>query len=302
MRIVSLVPAATEIAAAIGALDDLVAVTHDCDHPAAVRGLPRVTRSTIAAGTDSASIDAAVRAAGDRGESTFHLDADALHAAAPDVLLGQTLCRVCAVTLEQVPSTLRHAPDVVPLEAATIEGIFEDIARIAAALGRADAGASLVADLRSRVRAIERAVAGRPRARVACLEWISPLFNAGHWVPEQIRCAGAEDVLGMAGARSREVDWAELVAASPDWVFVMLCGFDATRAAREAASLAGRAEWDALPAVEAGRVFALDGNAYFSRPGPRVVDGAQLLASIVHPDRVQPPGGAAAIRVDPRYS
>jgi iron complex transport system substrate-binding protein len=297
MRIVSLVPAGTEIAAAIGALDDLVAVTHDCDHPAAVRALPRVTRSTIAGGTDSASIDAAVRAAADRGESTFHLDAAALDAAAPDVLLGQTLCRVCAVTLEQVPARLRRAPDIVPLEASTIDGIFEDITRVAAALRRTEAGASLVAALRQRLRHIEHAVAGAPRPRVACLEWIAPLFNAGHWVPEQVRWAGAEDVLGEAGARSREVDWADLVDASPEWVFVMLCGFDAGRAAKEATELAGRAEWDSLPAVRAGRVYALDGNAYFSRPGPRVLDGAQLLASIVHPDRVQPPPGAAAIRV-----
>jgi iron complex transport system substrate-binding protein len=298
MRVVSLVPAATEIAAAIGALDDLVAVTHDCDHPPSVRGLPRVTRSTIPAGSDSATIDAAVREAADRGESTFHLDGHALRVSAPDVVLGQTLCRVCAVTLEQASSEWHRSGDVVPLEASSIEGILDDIIRVADALQRPRAGASLVAELRSRLRGIEAAVAGSPRSRVACLEWLAPPFNAGHWVPEQVRSAGAEDVLGAAGARSRVVSWAELSAGAPDWIFIMLCGLDAERAAREARALLGSAEWDSLPAVKSRRVYALDGNAYFSRPGPRVIDGTQLLASIVHPDRVQAPPGAAAIRVD----
>jgi iron complex transport system substrate-binding protein len=295
MRIVSLVPAATEIAAAIGALDELVAVTHDCDHPAAVRSLPRVTRSTIPAGSDSAAIDAAVREAADRGDSTFHLDAEALRASAPDVLLGQTLCRVCAVTLEQVPTAWRRAPAVIPLEGDSIDGILDDIERVGAGTGRREAAGALVADLRLRLRAIERAVAAAPRPRVACLEWIAPLFNAGHWVPEQVRSAGAEDVLGHAGARSREVTWSELGDARPDWIFVMLCGFDAERAVRESTVLRAQPEWRSLDAVRGGRVLALDGNAYFSRPGPRVVDGVQLLASILHPGLVTAPEGARAL-------
>lgn len=297
MRIVSLVPAATEIAAALGAADELVAVTHDCDHPAAVRGLPRITRSTIPAGADSAAIDAAVRDAAARGESTFHLDPDALRASDPDVLLGQTLCRVCAVTLEQVPAAWREQPAVVPLDASSLEGIFADISRVASGIGRADAGTALVADLRSRLRRLAESVAAQPRVRVACLEWIAPLFNAGHWVPEQARCAGALDVLGTAGARSREVSWAELAAARPEVIVLALCGFDAERASREARALDDRPEWRSLAAVRAGRAFAVDGNAYFSRPGPRVVDGAQLLASIVHPGVVSPPRAARVIPI-----
>jgi iron complex transport system substrate-binding protein len=297
MRIVSLVPAGTEIVAALGATDELVAVTHDCDHPAAVLRLPRVTRSTIAAGSDSAAIDTQVRQAGERGESTFHLDADALRDARADVLIGQTLCRVCAVTLEQIPVMPGRAPTVVPLEASSIAGIFTDIEHVALALGRENAGRSLVAELRGRLRDIEGAVADAPRTRVACLEWIAPLFNAGHWVPEQVRIAGGDDVLGQAGARSRVVEWHELTAARPDAIFLTLCGFDARRAEREAPVLDGRAEWRELGAVRAGRVYALDGNAYFSRPGPRVVDGAQLLASILHPGRVAPPADAATIPV-----
>jgi iron complex transport system substrate-binding protein len=297
MRIVSLVPAGTEIVAALGATDELVAVTHDCDHPAAIRSLPRVTKSTIMTGSDSAAIDAQVREAGERGESTFHLDADALRDARADVLIGQTLCRVCAVTLEQVPVTTGRAPAVVPLEASSIDGVFADIERVAVALDRASAGRSLIAELRSRLRGVEAAVADAPRPRVACLEWIAPLFNAGHWVPEQVRIAGGDDVLGRAGARSRVVEWSELAEARPDAIFLTLCGFDARRAEREARVLDERPEWRELEAVRAGRVYALDGNAYFSRPGPRVVDGAQLLASILHPGRVAPPADAATIPV-----
>jgi len=297
MRIVSLVPAGTEIVAALGAGDELVAVTHDCDHPTVVRSLPRVTKSTIASGSDSASIDAQVREAGERGESTFHLDADALRDARADILIGQTLCRVCAITLEQVPVATGREPAVVPLQASSIAGIFTDIERVAVALGREAAGRTLVADLRGRLRGIEAAVAGAPRPRVACLEWIAPLFNAGHWVPEQVRIAGATDVLGEAGARSRVVEWSELADAQPDAIFLTLCGFDARRTEREASALDERPEWQALDAVRAGRVYALDGNAYFSRPGPRIVDGAQLLASLLHPGLVAPPAQAGAILV-----
>ena len=295
MRVVSLVPAATEIAAAIGALGDLVAVTHDCDHPVAVRSLPRVTRSTIPVGADSAAIDAAVRDAAARGDSTFHLDDDALRHAGPDVLLGQTLCRVCAVTLDRIPTTWSSTPIVVPLEATTIEGIFEDISRVGAALERADSASALVVELRSRLRRTESSVAGAQRPRIACLEWIAPLFNAGHWVPEQVRIAGAEDVLGQPGARSREITWAELEDAAPEWIFIMLCGFDAQRAVHEASALADTPAWRSLFAVRDGRVFVLDGNAYFSRPGPRIVDGVQLLASILHPELVLAPAGASAL-------
>jgi iron complex transport system substrate-binding protein len=297
VRVVSLVPAATEIAAAIGALNDLVAVTHDCDHPASVRALPRVTRSTIPDGANGAAIDAAVREAAERGESTFHLDDEALRHAGPDVLLGQTLCRVCAITLERIPTTWSSTPTVVPLEATNIEGILQDIDRVGAALRRADNASALVTHLRERLDNIASSVANSPRPRVACLEWIAPLFNAGHWVPEQVRIAGAEDVLGEPGARSREISWADVADAAPEWIFIMLCGFDAERAMRETAPLTNVPEWLALPAVRAWQVYVLDGNAYFSRPGPRVVDGAQLLAAVLHPDRVQPPVGAAALRL-----
>ena len=279
----SLVPAGTEIAFALGAGGDVVAVTHDCDFPPAARKLPRVTRSAIAPGSDSLAIDAQVRAAAERGESTFHLDAAALAAARPDVLLGQTLCAVCAVTVAQVPATIDPAPTVVPLDGDSIEGIFADIDRAGVALGRRDAAARLVA--------------GASRPRVACLEWLAPLFNAGHWVPEQIALAGGHDVLGEPGARSEELTLADVAAADPDMIVLMPCGFDAERAVAESRALAKGPAWDALRAVRDGRVFAVDGNAYFSRPGPRIVDGIELLASLFHPDRTSAPKSARAIRL-----
>jgi iron complex transport system substrate-binding protein len=288
MRVVSLVPAATEIVWALGATDQLVAVTHDDDFPAAVLGLPRVTRSTIPAGAAAREIDAHVRAAAARGESTFHLDEQALRDSRPDVILGQTLCAVCAVTLDRVPASLDREPVVVPLAASSIDGMFEDIRRVGAALRCEDEADRLIGDLRSRLARVEERVAGLLRPRVACLEWLDPLFNGGHWVPEQVRIAGGEDVLGTAGERSREIGWDDVFAARPEIVIAMPCGWDARRAAREAEGL-GR--------IGTARIVGVDGAAYFSRPGPRLVDGAELLASIFHPDAVSAPQDAIAISV-----
>ena len=288
MRIVSLVPAATEIVWALGATDQLVAVTHDDDFPPAVLSLPRVTRSTIPADATAREIDVHVREAGARGESTFHLDEQALRDARPDVILGQTLCAVCAVTLDRVPATLERQPEVVPLSASSIDGMFLDIRRVGAALRCADDADRLVLDLRSRLATVEARVAGLARPRVACLEWLDPLFNGGHWVPEQVRSAGGLDVLGTAGARSREIGWDDVIAARPEIVIAMPCGWDAARAAREA---------EALGRIPSARIIGVDGAAYFSRPGPRLVDGVELLASIFHPDAVRAPDGAIAVPV-----
>ncbi|HLZ47694.1 MAG TPA: ABC transporter substrate-binding protein [Candidatus Limnocylindria bacterium] len=299
MRIASLVPAGTEIAYALGAGHDLVAVTHDCDFPPAARKLPRLTRSTIAPGSGSFAIDAQVRAAVERGESTFHLDAAALAAARPDVLLGQTLCAVCAVTVEQLPASMDPAPVVVPLDGLSLEGIFADIDRVGVALGRRDAAARLVADLRTRIAHVGFLIAGASRPRVACLEWLAPLFNAGHWVPEQVALAGGHDVLGTPLVPSIDVPFERLREVDPEYLFLLPCGFDADRALAEARVLTDRPDWTELRAVRDGRTWVLDGNAYFSRPGPRVVDGIELLASLLHPDRVKPPNGTRAIRLEP---
>ncbi|TMB74201.1 MAG: cobalamin-binding protein [Chloroflexi bacterium] len=225
MRIVSLVPAATEIAFALGSGDDVVAVTHDCDYPEAARALPRVTRSTIPAGTSSRDIDVAVRAAAAEGDSTFHVDAS---------------------------------------------------------VGRAREAASFVASLRERIDRVRERVARLPHPTVVALEWLDPLFSAGHWVPEQVAAAGGVELIGRANARSREISLDDVVAADPDYVLILPCGFDAERAARESRVLIADERWTQLRAVRDGHVLTLDGNAYFSRPGPRVVDGIELLASALH--------------------
>jgi iron complex transport system substrate-binding protein len=285
---VSLVPAATEMVWALGAVDQLVAVTHDDDFPRAVLALPRVTRSTIPADATAREIDSHIREASARGESTFHLDERALREARPDVILGQTLCAVCAVTLDQIPASLDREPLVVPLDASSIDGMLADLRRVAAALGREAAGERVVAQLGARLGSVAERVAGLARPRVACLEWLDPLFNAGHWVPEQVRIAGGEDVLGTAGARSREVTWHDVLAARPEIVIAMPCGWNAERAAHEA---------EALGDLAGARAFGVDGAAYFSRPGPRLIDGAELLASILHPGLVARPEGAIASEV-----
>lgn len=294
MRIVSLVPAGTEIAWALGLTDSLVAVTHDCDHPPEVRTLPRVTHTTVPAVAGSREIDAVVRAAADRQETTFHLDPDALRAARPEVILGQTICEVCAVSLAQVPATLSPAPRVVPLEAESMEGVFTDIGRVADALGVPGRGEEVIRSLRARLTRIEERVLGLPRPRVACLEWLDPLFNGGHWVPDQVASAGGTDVLGVQGERSREVGWDEIVRARPDVLVLMPCGFGVERSCAEAELIRGRAGFDALPAARQGRVFAVDGASYFSRPGPRLVDGAELMAALLHPDLFPPPAVTSA--------
>ena len=204
------------------------------------------------------------------------------------MLLGQTLCAVCAVTLDALPATLDPAPRVVLLDGDSIAGIYADIVRVGDAIDRRAAADALVARLRERVADVRERVAGAKRPRVACLEWLDPLFNAGHWVPEQVDLAGGVDVLGEPGARSRVVTQADVIAADPDVLLLMPCGFEAERAHAEAGELLRGMDWSLLRAVRAGRAFALDGNAYFSRPGPRVVDGIELLASLLHPDRARP--------------
>lgn len=296
MRVVSLVPAGTEIAHALGATSELVGVTHDCDYPPEVRTVPRVTRSTIVAGATSGAIDAAVRAAAASGDSTFHLDADALAAARPDVILGQTLCSVCAVTVAQMPATLDPAPAIVPLDGGSLAGILDDVRRVGDALGRDRQAVALVASLRARMDAVRQQVAGAGRPGVVCLEWLDPLFTAGHWVPEQVDVAGGRDLFGTPGVPSTDIPLERLFDADPEYLFLVPCGFDAPRALAESATLRSRAGWAELRAVREGTVYALDGSRYFSRPGPGVVDGIEILASILHPDRAPARAELLAVR------
>jgi iron complex transport system substrate-binding protein len=295
VRIASLVPSATEMLFALGLGDGVVAVTHECDHPPAALERPHVTRSVIPPGLSTAEIDRAVRERTERGEALYELDAGRLATVAPDLVVTQAVCEVCAVSYDDVVAVaarLPTRPRVLSLDPSTLGDVLADVSRLAEAAGVAGAGAALARDAERRLARVREAVAGAPRPRVLALEWLAPPFIGGHWVPEMIELAGGENVLGRPGDRSRTAVWEELRASRPDVVVVMPCGYDAPVALDEAR--AHRAE---LAALEARAVHAVDAAAYFSRPGPRLVDGVELLAHLLHPDRVPAFAGAPALAV-----
>jgi iron complex transport system substrate-binding protein len=284
MRIVSLVPSATEMLFALGLGPDLVAVTHECDYPAAAQHLPRVTRDVLPVGLDAAAIDAAVKARTLAGESIYELDAEALQALAPDLIVTQALCSVCAVSFDDVraiAAELSPRPRVISLDPHTVGEVLGDARTLAQATDRKDAAVDLIGDAAARIDRIRLAVKDAPRPRVVALEWLDPPFVAGHWTPQLIAYAGGEDVLGFPGENSEQHTWEMVRAAQPDIVIVMPCGYGAEIAHREA-----EMHRDELTTLGAGEVIAVDASAYFSRPGPRLVDGLELLASILHPELI----------------
>jgi iron complex transport system substrate-binding protein len=294
MRIVSLVPSATEMLFALGLGDEVTAVTHECDHPPEARERPRVTRDVIGPGLSSAEIDRAVRERTERGESIYELDEAALTRLQPDLIVTQALCSVCAVSYDDVRAIagqLDSRPQVISLDPHTIGEVLGDARTLAQATDAKDAGVALVEDAASRIDRVRLAVRAMAPVPVAALEWLDPVFVAGHWTPQLIEYAGGHDVLGLAGEPSEQRSWQEVAEARPEVVLVMPCGYDAERAAEEAYEYA-----DQLAALGARRVVAVDASAYFSRPGPRLVDGLELLASVLHPDRLpDPPGGVIEI-------
>jgi iron complex transport system substrate-binding protein len=297
MRIVSLVPSATEMLFALGLGPDLVAVTHECDYPAAARELPKVTRDVLPAGLSAAEIDAAVKERTLAGESIYELDAEALHDLAPDLIVTQALCAVCAVSYDDVRAIAEEIdsqPMVISLDPHTVGEVLGDARTLAQATDRKDAAVELVAEAAARIDRIRLATRNARRIRVAALEWLDPPFAAGHWTPQLIAYAGGEDVLGFPGENSEERAWEEVAAAAPDVVIVMPCGYDVEIAHREA-----EMHRDQLAAVGAGEIVAVDAAAYFSRPGPRLIDGLELLAHILHPELVpQPEPPARALTVE----
>jgi iron complex transport system substrate-binding protein len=296
VRIASLVPSATEALFALGLGDSVVAVTHECDHPAATRDLPKLTSSVIAEGLPPGEIDARVREVTARGESLYRLDEATLAALEPDLIVTQALCAVCAVSFDDVRAVagrLPGSPRVVSLDPGTLEEVLGDITRLAWATGNPRLGERLLKSLRARLGAVAEAVASAERPRVAALEWLDPVYVGGHWVPEMIAAAGGEDVLGRPGEKSRVAGWDEVAATQPDLVVVMPCGLYAPEAAAQARDHAGE-----IASLGAGRVAAVDAASSFSRPGPRLVDGIELLAHLLHPDRVEAP---AAIAFDPLW-
>jgi iron complex transport system substrate-binding protein len=288
VRIVSLVPSATEMLFALGLGDDLVAVTHECDYPDAARDLPRVTQDVLPSGLSAAEIDAAVKERTLAGESIYKLDEEALHELAPDLIVTQALCSVCAVSYDDVRSIAEEIdsqPMVISLDPHTVGEVLGDARTLAQATNSKDAAVDLIAEASARIDRIRIATKDvKRRPRVAALEWLDPPFAAGHWTPQLIAYAGGEDVLGFAGENSEEHTWAEVAASQPDIVIVMPCGYDAEIAHREA-----EMHRDELAALGAGEVVAVDASAYFSRPGPRIIDGLELLAHILHPELVPAP-------------
>jgi iron complex transport system substrate-binding protein len=295
MRIVSLVPSATEMLFALGLGPDLVAVTHECDYPAAARELPKITRDVLPRGLSAAEIDAAVRERTLAGQSIYELDEDLLHDLRPELIVTQALCSVCAVSFDDVRAVAEEIdtrPEVVALDPHTVGEVLGDARTLAQATDRKDAAVELVRDGAARIDRVRLAVRGARRPRVAALEWLDPPFAAGHWVPQLIEYAGGEDVLGFAGERSEERSWREIQASEPDVVVVMPCGYDADTAYREA-----EMHRDELLSLGAGEVVGVDAAAYFSRPGPRIIDGLELLAYILHPELVPEPATAQALTV-----
>ena len=274
---------------ALGLGGDVTAVTHECDHPPDARELPKTTRDVIGPGLPPAEIDRAVRELTEQGKAIYELDEAALRRARPDLIVTQALCAVCAVSYEDVKAVaqrLEPVPEVLSLDPHTIGEVLGDVRTLAQATDSKDAGVELVRDAASRIDRVRLAVRAAEPVRVAALEWLDPIYVAGHWTPQMIEYAGGIDTLGMPGEHSERRTWEELKAAQPEVVVVMPCGYDAERAAEEAYDFG-----DELQNLNA-RVVAVDAAAYFSRPGPRLVDGLELLGHVLHPDRLPeaPPG------------
>jgi iron complex transport system substrate-binding protein len=292
VRIVSLVPSATETLFALGVGDEVTAVTHECDHPPEALDLPKVTRDVIGPGLPPDEIDRAVRELTEQGRAIYELDEHALRSLAPDLIVTQALCAVCAVSFDDVRALaerLDPAPKVVALDPHTLGEMLGDVRTLAQATNAKDAGVDLVEDAAARIDRVRLAVRDAPPVSVAALEWLDPVYVAGHWTPQLIEYAGGVDLFGLPGERSETRSWDELAAAKPEVVVCMPCGYDAERALEEAESYA-----DELAELGARRVVAVDAAAYFSRPGPRLVDGLELMAHILHPDLV--PEAPAEVR------
>jgi iron complex transport system substrate-binding protein len=303
MRIVSLLASGTELVAALGLGDRLVGRSHECDHPEWVKTLPALSRPTFDIHGTSGEIDARVREKLRSGAPLYEIDEDALAALAPDILITQTHCEVCAVSpadLVQGVGAKLERHQVVALSTGTIDGILEGFIHVAEVLGVAEAGRRLVSDLRARLAAVEKLTRPLPRPRVACLEWIDPLFAMGNWGPEIVEIAGGEALLGSPGAHSTTLPFEALVEADPEVIVVAPCGFGLERTLAELPRLTDRPGWFELAAVRTGRAFAADGNLFFNRSGPMLFETPELLAEMLHPTHFAPRHGALWRALPPR--
>ncbi len=274
---------------ALGLGDSVVAVTHECDYPGEASAIPHLTRSVIPEGLSAPEIDAAVRERTQAGRALYELDEPTLAELEPDLIVTQAVCEVCAVSYDDVVAAAQRLPSrpkVLSLDPSTLGEVLADIPRLAEAAEVPEEGEELVEEAGFRIDAVRDAVDGADRPRVAALEWLDPVFIGGHWVPQMIELAGGDDLLGLPGEKSRTADWDEVEASRPDVVVSMPCGYDTARATEETAAVASRLE------PLGAEVFAVDASSYFSRPGPRLVDGIELLAHLLHPGRVpEPPEG-----------
>jgi iron complex transport system substrate-binding protein len=288
-RIVSLLPSATEIVVALGFRDGLVGRSHECDFPHGVEHLPPISATKLARGLSSGEIDKRVKEIVTSGLSVYEVDAERLRALQPDFIVTQTQCAVCAVTPrdldEAVCSWTGRAPKILSLEPNDLGDVWGDFRRVGAALGVSARAEAVIAELQGRLNALRDRVAGAKRPRVAAIEWIDPLMAGGNWMPELIEIAGGESLFAHAGQHSPYMAWEQLVAADPDVILVLPCGFRIDQALRDLPALTQKPEWRGLHAVREGRVAIIDGHHYFNRPGPRLVESAEIVAEILHPSR-----------------
>lgn len=300
MRIASLVPSATEMLFALGLGGSVVGVTHECDYPPEAARLPHLTATVLPEGLDAGEIDAAVKEVVGEGRALYTLDEERLRQLEPDLIVTQAVCEVCAVAYDdvvEVAERLPSRPQVLQQDPSTLGEVLDDVLRLGEAAGIAERAREFRAELERRLSAVEKAVAGEPRPRVLALEWLDPPFLGGHWIPEMIELAGGEDVIGKAGQKSPQVEWSDLTGLEPDAIVAMPCGWYLEDS--KAQALAHREQLDMLGA---DRIFAVDAASTFSRPGPRLVDGVELLAHLFHPDRVQPPAGIGFAELTPQIS
>lgn len=295
MRIVSLLPSSTEIICGMGLQDQLVGVTHECDYPADVVGLPKVTRTLIPTDASSGEIDRLVRERLKTKAALYSLDLQVLKRLQPDLIVTQALCDVCAVAEEEVQSavcSLPGQPQVINLEPTCLADVWRCIRAVGYAAGQGSQADDYVASLQARVDAVrDRSAAITRRPRVMLLEWIDPPFSAGHWSPELIALAGGREVIGVAGERSTTIAWSDIVAADPEVLLIACCGFSVNRTIEDLPLLRAYPHWDSLSCVRNKRVYVVDGSAYFSRPGPRLVDSLEIAAHTFHPPiHPLPPG------------
>ena len=289
MRICSLLPSNTEILFSLGLSDSIVGVTHECDYPEEAASKPIVTSSVVdGENLVSREISAAISSLLHKGSSIYHLDEDRLRDADPELILTQELCDVCAVSYQEVKTAARVLDSdvkVVSLEPNTVQDILDNILFVGELTNSLNQAERVVAGLNKRIEAVKsRSSQASTRPRVFCMEWLEPIFIGGHWVPEMVEVAGGEDGLGDTGKPSTQIDWEQVAAYAPEVIVLMPCGFGVSRVLQELEQIRFPAQWETLPAVQQCKVFVVDGSSYFNRPGPRIIDGLEILAEIIHPE------------------